>query len=92
MNDYYWDNYTEMDQYGYEDFDNQRALLNQVNANEENRLKLHRYKKMVHCPFFGSVDFIYDGPSDVLNVVVPNVQTGFERVYLVKYGDIFRVK
>ena len=38
------------------------------------------------------VDFVYDGPSDVLNVVVPNVQTGFERVYLVKYGDIFRVK
>ena len=26
MNDYYWENYTEMDQYGYEDFDNQRAL------------------------------------------------------------------
>ena len=38
------------------------------------------------------VDFIYDGSSDVLNVVVPNVKTGFERVYLVKYGDIFRVK
>ena len=38
------------------------------------------------------IDFVYDGPSDVLNVVVPNVQTGFERVYLVKYGDIFRVK
>ena len=37
------------------------------------------------------IDFVYDGPSDVLNVVVPNVQTGFERVYLVKYGDIFRV-
>ena len=64
MNDYYWENYTEMDQYGYEDFDNQRALLNQVNANEENRLKLHRYKKMVHCPFFGSVDFIYDGEQE----------------------------
>ena len=42
MNDYYWENYTEMDQYGYEDFDNQRALLTQVNANEENRLKLQR--------------------------------------------------
>ena len=38
------------------------------------------------------IDFVYDGPSDVLNVVVPNVQTGFERVYLVKYGDIFRIK
>ena len=26
MNEYYWDNYTEMDQYGYEDYDNQQAL------------------------------------------------------------------
>ena len=27
MHDYYWENYTEMDQYGYEDYDNQQALL-----------------------------------------------------------------
>lgn len=61
MNDYYWENYTEMDQYGYEDFDNQRALLNQVNANTENRNMLERLKKMAGSPFFGSVDFQYDG-------------------------------
>lgn len=61
MNDYYWENYTEMDQYGYEDFDNRRALQNQVNANEANRVKLHRLKKMVDSPFFGSVEFRYDG-------------------------------
>lgn len=24
MHEYYWENYTEMDQYGYENFDNQR--------------------------------------------------------------------
>lgn len=35
MHDYYWQNYTEMDQYGYEDYDNQQALLHQVNANQE---------------------------------------------------------
>ncbi len=61
MNDYYWENYTEMDQYGYEDFDNQRALITQVNANQENQKKLHRLKKMVGSPFFGSVEFLYDG-------------------------------
>lgn len=61
VNDYYWENYTEMDQYGYEDFDNRRALQNQVNANEANRVKLHRLKKMVDSPFFGSVEFRYDG-------------------------------
>ena len=35
MHDYYWENYTEMDQYGYEDFDNRQALLQQENANRE---------------------------------------------------------
>lgn len=61
MNDYYWENYTEMDQYGYEDFDNQRALLNQVNANTENRKMLERLRKMAGSPFFGSVEFQYEG-------------------------------
>lgn len=65
MNDYYWENYTEMDQYGYEDFDNQRALLNQVNANTENRKLLERFKKMSGSPFFGSVEFQYDGDDDL---------------------------
>lgn len=64
MNDYYWENYTEMDQYGYEDFDNQRALLNQVNANTENRNMLERLKKMAGSPFFGSAEFQYDGEDD----------------------------
>ena len=30
MHEYYWENYTEMDQYGYENFDNQQALLHQL--------------------------------------------------------------
>ena len=64
MNDYYWENYTEMDQYGYEDFDNRRALLNQISANEQNLDMLHRLKKMKDSPFFGSVEFLYDGDVD----------------------------
>ena len=30
MHEYYWQNYTEMDEYGYENFDNQQALLHQI--------------------------------------------------------------
>lgn len=60
MNEYYWENYTEMDQYGYEDFDNRRALLTQISANEHNLEMLHRLKKMKESPFFGSVEFLYD--------------------------------
>lgn len=61
MNDYYWENYTEMDQYGYEDFDNRRALLTQIQANEQNLESFQRMKKMKDSPFFGSVEFLYDG-------------------------------
>lgn len=64
MNDYYWENYTEMDQYGYEDFDNRRALLTQINANEQNFTTLIRLKKMKDNPFFGSVEFLYDGDDE----------------------------
>ena len=66
MHEYYWENYTEMDQYGYEDFDNQQALLGQVNANKEKLDLRRRFKKMLDSPFFGRVDFIYElSPEDL---------------------------
>lgn len=64
MNEYYWDNYTEMDQYGYENYDNQQALLAQVKAKQESQSFRRRLKKMLDSPFFGSVDFIYDGEDE----------------------------
>ena len=60
MHEYYWENYTEMDQYGYENYDNRQALLGQVNANQEQQILCHRLKKMVDSPFFGRVDFCYE--------------------------------
>ena len=64
MHEYYWENYTEMDQYGYEEYDNRQALLQQTNANAE-KLKLkHRFERMKDAPFFGRVDFIFDGEED----------------------------
>ena len=64
MNEYYWENYTEMDQYGYENFDNQQALLAQVNTKQEHAKTRKQFKKMKDSPFFGSVDFIYDGEDE----------------------------
>lgn len=64
MHEYYWENYTEMDQYGYENFDNQQALLRQVNANQEQQVLRHRFRKMLDAPFFGRVDFLYDGDDE----------------------------
>ena len=64
MHEYYWENYTEMDQYGYENFDNQQALLHQINANEQQLHLKRRFKKMLDSPFFGRVDFLYDGEEE----------------------------
>ncbi len=64
MHEYYWENYTEMDQYGYEDYDNQQALLHQVNANQEKLELKHRFEKMLDSPFFGRVDFVYEGEEE----------------------------
>ena len=64
MHEYYWENYTEMDQYVYENFDNQQALLHQINANEQQLHLKRRFKKMLESPFFGRVDFLYDGEEE----------------------------
>jgi len=64
MHDYYWENYTEMDEYGYENFDNQQALLAQVNAKQDHAKELVKLKKMLGAPFFGSVDFIYEDEEE----------------------------
>ena len=64
MHEYYWENYTEMDQYGYENYDNQQALFRQISANEEQLILKQRFRRMVDSPFFGRVDFIYEGEDE----------------------------
>ena len=64
MHEYYWENYTEMDQYGYENFDNQQALLHEINASNEKIELRRRFRKMMDSPFFGRVDFCYEGDEE----------------------------
>ena len=64
MHEYYWENYTDMDQYGYEKFDNQQALLHQINANEQQIHLRKRFRKMLDSPFFGRVDFVFEGEDE----------------------------
>ena len=55
MHEYYWENYTEMDQYGYENFDNQQALFHQISANEQQLHLKSRFRKMLDSPFPGKL-------------------------------------
>ena len=65
MHEYYWENYTEMDQYGYEDYDNQagtaatgecqrRAVASVANVSAKCWILLS----------FGRVDFLYEGDEE----------------------------
>lgn len=64
MHEYYWENYTEMDEYGYENFDNRQALLAQKKTNEEQMKLRRRFRKMLDSPYFGRVDFRYEDEEE----------------------------
>ena len=78
MHEYYWDNYTEMDEYGYENFDNQQALLTSIKANEETYKLLRRFHKMLDSPFFGRVDFLFEDEdeAEILYIGIGNFSEG----------------
>ncbi len=64
MNDYYWESYTEFDEYGYENYDNKQNMLNKVNEKADRIREHYRYKKMVNSPYFARVDFTYEGENE----------------------------
>lgn len=64
MNDYFWDNYAEFDEYGYEMFDNKMSLKTRLTQQEEYQRDRKRYEKMLDAPYFGRVDFCYDGDEE----------------------------
>ena len=63
MHDYFWENYTEMDEYGYENYDNSQVLYQQVNSNNRLLDLRRKFRKMQDSPYFGRVDFLYDGET-----------------------------
>ena len=75
MNDYFWENYTEFDEYGYEMFDNKMALKTRLTQQEEYKRDRKRYEKMLDAPYFGRVDFCYEGEEE-------------EEVYYIGVGNL----
>lgn len=61
MHDYFWNSYQEFDEYGYEMYDNTTAVNNKIKEKASYIGQIHRYKKMQDSPYFGRVDFCYDG-------------------------------
>lgn len=64
MNDYFWESYGEFDEYGYEMYDNKMALKTRLTQQEEYAKDVARYKRMLDAPYFGRIDFCYEGDRE----------------------------
>ena len=64
MNDYFWENYTEFDEYGYEQFDNTENLKRKVNEKASLIKERHVFELMQDSPYFARIDFIFEGEEE----------------------------
>ena len=64
MNNYFWENYTEFDEYGYEMYDHKQAMQVGESWQKEYLKDMQRYEKMQENPYFGRVDFCYEGEDE----------------------------
>lgn len=64
MNDYFWENYTEFDEYGYEQFDNTENLKRKVNEKATLIKERHVFELMQDSPYFARIDFIFEGEEE----------------------------
>lgn len=64
MHEYYWETTRRWISMATKILIISRHWLGQVNANKEKLDLRRRFKKMLDSPFFGRVDFIYDGEEE----------------------------
>lgn len=64
MDEYYWENYTEFDEYGYENFDNKLNRLTKENESADRLKERHKLLKMLDSPYFARIDFVYEGEEE----------------------------
>jgi len=62
--EYYWENYSEFDEYGYEHYDNEQQMYATAYTKSSKIKELYRYEKMLDSPYFGRIDFVYDGEDE----------------------------
>lgn len=64
MQEYYWESYNEYDEFGYEKFDNDRLLKEEMDSHGELARKYARYVKMKDSPYFAAVTFRYEDEDE----------------------------
>lgn len=64
LQELYWENFSDFDEYGYEEYENRQQMFNHANQRSMNMKTLHMYKQMQDSPYFARVDFIFDGEDE----------------------------
>ena len=64
MQEYYWESYNEYDEFGYEKFDNDRLLKEEMDSHGELVKQYARYQKMKDSPYFAAITFRYEGEEE----------------------------
>ena len=64
LQELYWENFSDFDEYGYEEYENRQQIFNHANSRSRSMKTLHMYKQMQDSPYFARVDFIFDGEDE----------------------------
>ncbi len=63
MKKYFWENTSEFDEFGYEQYTNREMIQSELNSAEERLHKRQLYEKMLLSPYFARIDFCYEGEA-----------------------------
>ena len=64
FHEYFWNSYTEFDEYGYELYDNTNAIRQKIMQKADYIREKFSYERMKDSPYFGRVDFVFDGENE----------------------------
>ena len=64
LQELYWENNSDFDEYGYEEYENRQQMFNHANFRSRNMKTLHMYRRMQESPYFARVDFLFDGDDE----------------------------
>ena len=64
FHEYFWNSYTEFDEYGYELYDNTNAIRQKIMQKAGYIRETYIYERMKDSPYFGRVDFVFEGEDE----------------------------
>lgn len=70
FHEYFWNSYTEFDEYGYELYDNTNAIRQKIVQKGDYIREKYTLTRMKDSPYFGRVDFVFDGEKSEMPVYI----------------------